>query len=97
MLRLHKPYTYAQAGLRAKDVFVRTSRLGRKGGVPCGPMANFSPSHAIFLSAEGEDHEGGGGEVIVGGDWGVEQRAADTEGYIWTDPPGAQSQRLHKR
>ena len=30
-------------------------------------MADFPPSHAIFLSAEGEDNEGGGGEVIVGG------------------------------
>ena len=29
-------------------------------------MADFSPWHTIFLSAEGEDHEGDGGEVIVG-------------------------------
>ena len=54
--------------------------LGAYEGVSCGPISDFPPSHAIFLSAEGEDHEGGG-EVIVGGGWGVEHRAADTGGY----------------
>ena len=29
-------------------------------------MADFPPSHAIFLSAEGEDNEGGGDKVSVG-------------------------------
>ena len=29
-------------------------------------MANFFSSRAVFLSGEGKDNEGGGGEVIVG-------------------------------
>ena len=51
-------------------------------------MANFFPSHAIFLSAEGEDNEGGG-KVIVGGSSVVEHRAANTEGDITEAKVGA--------
>ena len=46
---------------------LRKASLGHNRGVPCGPMAISPPSHDIFLSAEGEDNEGGRGEVIVGG------------------------------
>ena len=45
-------------------------------------MADFFSSHAVFLSGEGKDNEGGGGEVIVGGSLGVEHRAANAEGDI---------------
>ena len=45
-------------------------------------MANFLSLHAIFLSGEGKDHEGGGGKVIVGGSLGVKHRASDAEGDI---------------
>ena len=46
---------------------LRKASLGHNRGVPCGPMANFFSSHAVFLSGEGKDNKGGGGKVIIGG------------------------------
>ena len=45
---------------------LRKASLGHNRG-PLWPHGQFFSSHAVFLSGEGKDDEGGGGEVIVGG------------------------------
>ena len=57
---------------------LRKNSLGHNSASPVAPWPIFS-SHAILLSGEGKDHEGGGCEVVVGGSFRVEHRASDAE------------------
>ena len=45
-------------------------------------MAYFITPKAIFLCDEDKYHKYGGGEFIIGGGGGVENRATDNECYI---------------